>query len=251
MKNIVLIGSGNLATQLGLSLLDNGYNIIQVWSQQIKNAINLADKLNCNATDSLKNLAKADLYILAVKDDKIKSIVNSISVDCIVHTSGGSDIDIFNNKFKNFGVFYPLQTFNKEIDIDFENIPICIEANNKEFEVKLNNLAKSLSKRITVLNSKQRKKLHVAAVFACNFSNHMYTNAYNLLKEDNIDFKLLIPLINQTILQLNDNKPEDVQTGPAKRKDVKLIEHQLEIITNKKIKELYQFITNSIIGLNE
>ena len=251
MKNIILIGSGNLATQLGLSLLDNGYNIIQVWSQQIKNAINLADKLNCNATDSLKNLAKADLYILAVKDDKIKSIVNSISVDCIVHTSGGSDIDIFDDKFKNFGVFYPLQTFNKEIDIDFENIPICIEANNKEFELKLNNLAKSLSKRITVLNSKQRKKLHVAAVFACNFSNHMYTNAYNLLKEDNIDFKLLIPLINQTILKLNDNKPEDVQTGPAKRKDVKLIEHQSEIITNKKIKELYQFITNSIIELNE
>ena len=251
MKNIVLIGSGNLATQLGLSLLDNGYNIIQVWSQKIKNAINLADKLNCNATDSLKNLAKAELYILAVKDDKIKSIVNSISVDCIVHTSGGSDIDIFNNKFKNFGVFYPLQTFNKEIDIDFENIPICIEANNKEFGLKLNNLAKSLSKNITILNSKQRKKLHVAAVFACNFSNHMFTNAYNLLEEDNIDFKLLIPLINQTILKLNDNKPEDVQTGPAKRKDLKLIEHQSEIITNKKIKKLYQFITNSIIELNE
>ena len=108
-----------------------------------------------------------------------------------------------------------------------------------------------MSKSITILNSKQRKKLHVAAVFACNFSNHMFTNAYNLLKEDNIDFKLLIPLINQTILKLNDNKPEDVQTGPAKRKDVKLIEHQSEIITNKKIKELYQFITNSIIELNE
>lgn len=251
MKNIVLIGSGNLATQLSLSLVNNGYNIIQVWSQNLKNANKLANKLNCNATDSLKNLVKADLYIIAVKDDKIKSIVNTIAVDDIVHTSGGTDIDIFENRFNNFGVFYPLQTFNKEIDINFDNIPICIEANNKEFVSKLNKLAESLSKSITVLNSKQRKKLHVAAVFACNFSNHMYTNAYNLLKEDNIDFKLLIPLINQTILKLNDNKPEDVQTGPAKRKDVKLIKHQLEIISNKKTKDLYQFITNSIIESNE
>ena len=251
MKNIVLIGSGNLATQLSLSLVNNGYNIIQVWSQHLKNANKLANKLNCNATDSLKNLVKADLYIIAVKDDKIKSIVNTIAVDDIVHTSGGTDIDIFENRFNNFGVFYPLQTFNKEIDINFDNIPICIEANNKEFVSKLNKLAESLSKSITVLNSKQRKKLHVAAVFACNFSNHMYTNAYNLLKEDNIDFKLLIPLINQTILKLNDNKPEDVQTGPAKRKDVKLIKHQLEIISNKKTKDLYQFITNSIIESNE
>ena len=251
MKNIVVIGSGNLATQLSLSLLYNGYNIIQVWSQQIKNANKLAEKLHCNATDSLKNLAKADLYIIAVKDDKIESIVKTITVDNIIHTSGGSDIDIFDNRFNNFGVFYPLQTFNKEINIDFENIPICIEANNKEFGLKLNNLAKSLSKSITFLNSKQRKKLHVAAVFACNFSNHMYTNAYNLLKEDNLDFKLLIPLINQTILKLNDNKPGDVQTGPAKRKDVKLIKHQLEMISNKKTKDLYQFITNSIIELNE
>lgn len=251
MKNIVLIGSGNLATQLSLSLVNNGYNIIQVWSQHLKNANKLANKLNCNATDSLKNLVKADLYIIAVKDDKIKSIVNTIAVDDIVHTSGGTDIDIFENRFNNFGVFYPLQTFNKEIDINFDNIPICIEANNKEFVSKLNKLAESLSKSITVLNSKQRKKLHVAAVFACNFSNHMYTNAYNLLKEDNIDFKLLIPLINQTILKLNDNKPEDVQTGPAKRKDVRLIKHQLEIISNKKTKDLYQFITNSIIESNE
>jgi len=251
MKNIVLIGSGNLATQLSLSLVNNGYNIIQVWSQHLKNANKLANKLNCNATDSLKNLVKADLYIIAVKDDKIKSIVNTITVDDIVHTSGGTDIDIFDNRFNNFGVFYPLQTFNKEIDINFDNIPICIEANNKEFVSKLNKLAESLSKSITVLNSKQRKKLHVAAVFACNFSNHMYTNAYNLLKEDNIDFKLLIPLINQTILKLNDNKPEDVQTGPAKRKDVRLIKHQLGIISNKKTKDLYQFITNSIIESNE
>ena len=152
MKNIVLIGSGNLATQLSLSLVNNGYNIIQVWSQNLKNANKLANKLNCNATDSLKNLVKADLYIIAVKDDKIKSIVNTIAVDDIVHTSGGTDIDIFENRFNNFGVFYPLQTFNKEIDINFDNIPICIEANNKEFVSKLNKLADSLSISFKVSN---------------------------------------------------------------------------------------------------
>ena len=144
MKNIILVGSGNVATHLGLSLVKKGYKIRQVWSRNIQNANILAKKLNSNPTDSINKLKNADLYILAVKDDAVKYILNKLTVDNIIHTSGAIDIDIFHGKFKNYGVFYPLQTFNKQVNLDFSKTPICIEANNKSFNKKLLNIGNKL-----------------------------------------------------------------------------------------------------------
>ena len=251
MKNLVLIGSGNLATNLGLSLVSKGYTVLQVWSKQLKNAEKLAKKLNCDYTDSLSNLHDADLYILSVKDDSINSVLNKISLDNVVHTSGSTEINIFKGKFDNYGVLYPLQTFNKNIISDFSEIPICIESNNKKYEKELFNLANSLSNHTIKINSKQRKIIHIAAVFASNFTNHMFTIADSLLADKKIDFKLLMPLINQTIDKLNANNAKDVQTGPAKRKDNKIIKDHLKNISNNSNKELYRLITNSIIESNE
>lgn len=251
MKNLVLIGSGNLATNLGLSLVSKGYTVLQVWSKQLKNAEKLAKKLNCDYTDSLNNLHGADLYIVSVKDDSINSVLNKISFDSVVHTSGSTDINIFKEKFDNYGVLYPLQTFNKNILSDFSEIPICIESNNKKYEKKLFHLANSLSKNTIKISSEQRKIIHIAAVFASNFTNHMFTIADSLLADQKIDFKLLIPLINQTIAKLNTNIAKDVQTGPAKRKDNKIIKDHLNNISNNSNKELYRLITNSIIESNE
>jgi predicted short-subunit dehydrogenase-like oxidoreductase (DUF2520 family) len=196
-------------------------------------------------------LKKADLYILAVKDDVISKIVSNLQNIAIVHTSGSVSMDVFDNNFTNHGVFYPLQTFSKNSELDFSETPICIEASNNEFENELINLGKKLSGNVIKINSEQRKQLHIAAVFACNFSNHMYTISAEILSRSNIDFKLLLPLINQTVKKLKDNKPSDMQTGPAKRDDKKVINAHLENMEDEITKEIYQLISNAIIKSNE
>ena len=251
MKNIILIGSGNVATHLGTSLRKRGFKIVQVWSKHIKNAKILASKLNCDCTSSLNQLKKADLYILAVKDDVISKVLSKLQNIAIVHTSGSISIDVFDNNFTNHGVFYPLQTFSKNLDLDVSEIPICIEAKNNEFENKLIDLGRQLSGNVVKMNSEQRKQLHIAAVFACNFSNHMYTISAEILSKSNIDFKLLLPLINQTVKKLENNKPSDMQTGPAKRDDEKVINAHLEKMEDETTKKIYQLISNAIINSNE
>jgi len=251
MKNIVLVGSGNVATHLGLSLIKKGYTIKQVWSRELRNAIILANKLNATATDSLNKLQDADLYILAIKDDALNSIINKLNVDNIIHTSGAINIDIFHTKFKNYGVFYPLQTFNKKVDSDFSNTPICIEANNVSLTEKLLKIGRELSEKVIKMNSQERKEIHIAAVFACNFTNHMFTIADSILDKSNNEFKLLLPLINQTIEKLKQERPSKLQTGPAARKDLKVIQDHISSLSDNRVKELYKIISNSIMENND
>ena len=247
MKNITLIGSGNVATHLGLSLINKGYKIKQVWSKEQKNADLLAKKVNSESINNLNLIKDADLYIVAVKDDVLESVIKHVDINNIVHTSASKGIEIFKKKFKNYGVLYPLQTFNKEIDLDFSEIPICIEANNSLFERKLLTLGNTLSNKAIIMNSEQRKQLHIGAVFACNFTTEMFSIAYTILTKSNIDFKLLLPLINQTVKKIKANKPSDFQTGPAKRKDQKIIDDHINQISNKQQKEIYKLISDSII----
>ena len=251
MKNITLIGSGNVATNLGLSLFNKGYKIKQVWSKQLKNADILAKKINSSSTDSLEKLQNADLYIVAIKDDAVKSVLQKLNVTNIVHTSGSIGLEVFNEKFDNYGVFYPLQTFNKDLTINISDTPIFIEANNKVFENKIFDIGNKLSESIFKINSEQRKQLHIAAVFACNFTNHMFSIADTILTKSDIDFKLLLPLINQTVLKVYKNKPSKVQTGPAKRNDKEVISSHIECISEKRTKDIYKLISDSIIKTNE
>ena len=251
MKNIILLGSGNVATHLGIALKNSNYTIVQVYSKSIKNAKILANKLEARFTNDLSKLKSADLIIVCIKDDAILSVLSQIKNTAIVHTSGSIELNVFKEKFSNYGVFYPLQTFNKEVDINISEIPFCIEGNSLEFERKIIEIAKSLSNNVVKMNSQQRKQLHIAAVFACNFTNHMYSIADDLLSKKNIDFKILLPLIRKTNANLNNNKPNKVQTGPAKRKDTAIIEEHIATINEKEIKELYQKITNNIIKFHE
>lgn len=251
MKNIILVGSGNVATHLGIALQNCNYKIVQVYSKSIENAKKLAQKLNTNFTNDLTQLKMADLIIVSVNDDAISTILSKLKNTTIVHTSGSIGIDVFEPNFSDFGVFYPLQTFNTNIELTISEIPFCIEGNSKAFEKQLVEIAKNLSSNVITMNSAQRKQLHIAAVFACNFSNHMYSIADDLLAEKDIDFKLLLPLINQTAKKLVDNKPSEMQTGPAKRKDIKIIQEHINFIQQEDIKELYQKISNSIIKTHE
>jgi len=251
MKNIILLGSGNVATHLGIALKNSNFAILQVYSKSIKNAKALAKKLDTHFTNDLTKLKSADLIIVSVNDDAISSVLSQVKNTAIVHTSGSVRLNVFKEKFSNYGVFYPLQTFNKEVDLNISDIPFCIEGNSLEFENQLIKIAKTLSNNVVKMNSQQRKKLHIAAVFACNFSNHMYSLADELLEKNDIDFKILLPLIKNTITNLEKNKPKEVQTGPAKRNDKDIIQEHIDTIKEKEIRELYQKISANIMKFHE
>jgi predicted short-subunit dehydrogenase-like oxidoreductase (DUF2520 family) len=183
-----------------------------------------------------------------VKDDVIVEVLNKIkeSNTPIVHTSGSVGADVFKNR-ENFGVFYPIQSFNKNIDINFNETPICIEANNSELEEKLIILAKSISKSVHFLNSKQREQLHIAAVFASNFTNHMMSISKEILNSNKMSFDLLKPLIRNTFEKIKNNPPKDVQTGPAIREDYLIIKKHLELLEEyDDLKTIYSKISNHI-----
>ena len=255
MKKITFIGSGNVATNLSLELQKKGYEIVEIWSKTKESAIILANKLNCNIISNLEELSETDLIIVSVKDKYIKEIIDKIAdknID-IVHTSGSVNLSVFTEN-KNHAVFYPLQSFNKNIDVNFSDLPICIESNNKKFEEELMKIANSISQSVHLINSEQRERLHIAAVFACNFINHMLSISNKIMEDNNMDFNMLKPLIEHTINKAIQNTPKEMQTGPAIRKEYNVIEKHLNLLeeTND-LKNIYSEITNHIINnkLNE
>jgi len=253
MKNIVLVGAGNVATHLGLALIASGYNVIQVYSRTEEPARKLADKLSATITTDINNISgDADIYIIAVKDKAIEDITNQINISdkLIVHTSGSISIDILKNASGNYGVLYPLQTFSKNTEINFKTVPLCIEANTRLNENKLFSLARDISDNVHLITTKQRKSLHIAAVIACNFSNHMYFIAEDILKKENLAFDMLKPLIMETASKIEDNSPGDIQTGPAIREDQKIMDNHLEYLScSPTYRDLYKMISKSIIEI--
>ncbi len=253
-KRIVFIGAGNLATRLALELKRNNFNIIQVYSRTIESAKLLSEKISTSFTNNLNDIIiDADLYFIAVSDNAIKDILQKINFNnkLIVHTSGSIAIEILKKYSDNYGVFYPLQTFSKTRDINFNFVPVCIEANNTENISILNELAKQISEKVYEINSEQRKYLHLAAVFSCNFVNHLYSLSDNILDKKNIPFEILKPLIIETANKIIDNKPHDVQTGPAIRKDKNVIDEHLKLLSDfPEIKEIYKILSNNIINFN-
>ena len=185
--------------------------------------------------------------ILCIKDDAIKNILTKINTENIIHTSGTLHINIFQKKFKNYGIIYPLQTFNKNIKTNFSDVPICIEANNIKFQKKLITFSNKISNKVYEINSSQRKKVHLAAVFACNFSNHMYAIAEEILKEENIDKSILLPLIKETAKKVEKKNAKEVQTGPAIRKDTETIKEHLHSLNNLSYKKIYKLISSNIL----
>ncbi|MFA9370358.1 MAG: Rossmann-like and DUF2520 domain-containing protein [Labilibaculum antarcticum] len=255
IQKVVMIGAGNLANQLSLALHENGIEILQVYSRTVESAKALAEKLNCKYTISVKEIEKnADLYVFALSDKALQPILDGLPVPIgkVVHTAGSIPVEVFENYAEFYGVFYPLQTFSKERKVDFSDIPICIESNNMEFQENLIALAKRISKSVHVISSDQRKQLHLAAVFTCNFTNHMYCIGQKLLEEKDVDFELLKPLIQETAqkaLQLN---PLSAQTGPAVRFDEEIMSsHEKALENTPDFKKLYSFVSESIYKMHK
>jgi predicted short-subunit dehydrogenase-like oxidoreductase (DUF2520 family) len=253
IKNIVIIGSGNLATNLALALYEAGKNIVCIYSRTIKNAKTLADLCNAKYTNSIAELPQtADLYIIAVNDSSIKEIAENLSVGkgIVVHTSGSIPKSVFPKQINNFGVFYPLMTFSKNKKVSFSNIPICLEANSMGVFIALNVLANSISKKVVEISSEKRKLLHLAAVFACNFTNLNYCIAEDLLNRNQLSFDLLRPLLLETAQKTEQSPPSKNQTGPAFREDIDIMQEQMETLNQTpEYKAMYDLLSKLIISI--
>ena len=256
IENIVIIGSGNLATQLALALDEKGIHVKQVYSRSLESARILAEKVNAGFTNDLLQLdTNADLYVIAVKDTAIQEVLENIRLredQLIAHTAGSVPMNILEGFTANYGVFYPLQTFSKSRKVDFSDIPICIEANHPSNLMELENLGKKLSKTVSQINSDERKTLHLAAVFTNNFVNHFYSIGAEILHDKKLDFELLKPLIRETAAKIETLHPVEAQTGPAKRNDQTIIGLHLKMLQNKpEYQKIYSFVTESIFQVHQ
>jgi len=246
MISVVIVGTGNVAQNLFHAFQKS----IDVTVKQVigRNREHLAFVQNkALISTEFTNEITADVYILAISDDAIGTVAENFKdIDSLlVHTSGATPLTAIKS-VKQPGIFYPLQTFTKDKIISFDDIPICIEATNNKNLKTLIKLGKQLSNKVVEIDSEQRKKLHIAAVFVNNFTNYMYTIGSDICAEHNIDFSLLKPLINETAAKLNTLTPLQAQTGPAKREDQKTLHNHLQIIKDKHQRELYTFLSNAI-----
>jgi predicted short-subunit dehydrogenase-like oxidoreductase (DUF2520 family) len=252
---IVIIGAGNVATQLGLALKKSKHIIVQVYSKHLSSASTLSKKLNSKSTNTLDAIdTSADIYIIAVKDDAIAEVASLLRLKnkMVVHTSGSVDVHVLKPVSKKYGVFYPLQTFSKSKKVNFKTVPICLEANNNNTLSDLYNLASSISNNVQKINSEQRRTIHLAAVFACNFSNHLYAIASTILIEKEVSLDILKPLIEETAHKIKKNSPLEMQTGPAIRKDKKTMDNHLKMLADKKeLQQLYKLLSKSIIEFSK
>jgi predicted short-subunit dehydrogenase-like oxidoreductase (DUF2520 family) len=246
MIRITLIGSGNVAQHLIKAFCKSELvEIVQVFSRKKEKLTHLLDSETI-VTD-FSALKDADLFIIAVSDNAIAEVSRLLPFNnqLVVHTSGAASIETLDSKNRR-GVFYPLQTFSKNKEIDFSLIPICLEAENTFDFRDLETVAKSISNAVFPINSEQRKALHVAAVFVNNFTNHLYQIGQEICEENQVPFEILKPLIQETAEKIKSLDPIDAQTGPAKRNDSSTIEKHLEYLTNENQQNIYKILTQSI-----
>ena len=249
IEKISLIGAGNLSTQLGKALKKAGLNMVQVYSRTEASAKELAALLDCPYTSNIENLRESDLFIVAVKDDALAPVLKQLDVkqSILVHTAGSIPMEILERQGGKTGVFYPLQTFSKKRDVVFSNIPVCLEANSPEVFEELELLARRLSEIVCKVNSEERKILHLAAIFACNFVNYFYHLGAHLVEEKGLDFNLLKPLIMETAQKVMTMDPIDAQTGPAVRFDETIIKKHLNLLSGKpELLKIYSFVSENI-----
>jgi predicted short-subunit dehydrogenase-like oxidoreductase (DUF2520 family) len=247
---IVCIGSGNVATHLAIAFKAMGAELVQVWSQDRRNAEILAALTKARAILSWEQLdLSADLYVIAVKDDAIPLVAEHLNnvKGIVVHTSGATAMTALSGMGSGYGVLYPLQTFSKSKAVDLSNVPFCIEGDRQETLEKISAIAHLLSRQVAEVSSEQRKILHLAAVFACNFTNHLYHLSSQLLEKHQLKFDLLKPLITETAQKIQHAQPFDVQTGPAVRDDQETMRKHLELLEGlPELQQLYETLSNSI-----
>lgn len=246
MISVVLLGAGNVATHLYKAFIKSKDVSVSQWYnrnlepiQTYKNEVEVIDDIN--------KLKKADVYIIAVSDDAISNLSSQLPFEnrLVVHTSGSVGIYELDKKNER-GVFYPLQTFSKDAEVDFKQVPICIEVIKKTNLKTLKSLSDALGSESHKVNTEQRKALHLAAVFVNNFTNQLYRIAHEITESKGVEFNILKPLILETAKKVQDLSPYMAQTGPAKRNDKKTIRKHSKLLENQHHKDIYELLTTSI-----
>lgn len=247
---ISLIGAGNLATRLGVALKAAGHEIVQVYSRTESSACQLADLLDAEAVVKPESVhSDASLYVCALKDDALSEILKKVEVGngILVHTAGSLPLEILQPFAAKTGVFYPLQTFTKDREVDFCTIPVFIESSDHVVGYVLKQLAADIGSKVYEITSEQRLRLHLSAVFACNFVNYLYSVSSDLLTEQHLSFDVLKPLILETAAKVQINDPAEVQTGPAVRFDGLVMDKHLALLDKQPaLKMLYEELSIGI-----
>lgn len=250
--SVVFIGAGNLATNLAKALYRKGFRIEQIYSRTQESAQSLAQLVEADYTTELSAVVEdAQLYIVSLKDaafvQLLPGLVAGKEKSLWVHTAGSIPMNIWAEQAERYGVFYPMQTFSKQREVDFREIPVFIESNSEADTQLLKDIASTLSEKVYEATSEQRKSLHLAAVFTCNFTNHMYVLAAELLKKYQLPFDAMLPLIDETARKVHELQPLAAQTGPAVRYDENVINEHLRMLADEpEAQELYRRISESI-----
>lgn len=246
MIKITIIGSGNVAQHLiDAFAKSKTIDIVQVFSRTQKHISPYLD--SGSIISNWKDLAEADLYIIAVSDDAIANVSAQLPFEnrLVVHTSGSAPLTSLDSRNRQ-GVFYPLQTFTKGKEIDLHPVPFCLEAQFESDYAILQKTASAISDNIHKIDSHQRKALHVAAVFVNNFTNYLYQLGNEICHENHVSFDILKPLILETAEKLLTLSPKEAQTGPAKRNDISTIEAHESFLSNENQSTIYKILTQSI-----
>ncbi len=252
MKKVALIGAGNVNWHLGSALSAKHYHVCQVYSKTRTSAQSLAKKLDCKFTTSLQKIdTTADVILIAVSDDAIAEVSKSLSYledphKLFIHTSGSKPLSILSKYFTNCGVCWPPQSIRKEKKINIKMTPFIVVSDLKS-EKEMMQFAKRMTTKVTLLSEEQKSRLHLAAVFANNFTNHLFSIVYKMCADHDLDFALLNPIIQQTIEKINQGDPNENQTGPAIRGDQKTIQAHYKLLKeNPALKKVYTLLSKSI-----
>ena len=248
--NIVIIGTGNAATVLGKKFKEAGHRIMQVFGRDASAASKLAYQFDTGSTNYWSVIRRdADFYLIAVADDAIPDVAKHVHVPgkLVAHTAASVTKDVLKNMSDHYGVFYPLQSLRKDVN-ELPDIPLFIDASDETSRKKLEELAQSISKEnVVVAGDDERLKMHVAAVLVSNFTNHLYKLAEDYCKKEGLDFRQLIPLIEETAHRLKNISPQNTQTGPAIRHDEPTIQQHLVLLEKyPQLKNIYEVMTASI-----
>ncbi|MCD0454426.1 DUF2520 domain-containing protein [Chryseobacterium sp. LC2016-27] len=240
----VIIGSGNVAYHLAKAFVQNGISITQIFGRNEKELQKISCELNISY--STENLEDADLYIICVSDNSIENVSQIISKKgCLVaHTSGSLPKEILTGEYRRSS-FYPLQTFSKTKDLDYTKIPFFIETENEEDQKFLTDLASKISENVMESTHEKRKYIHLTAVFACNFVNHLFARAKEISDAQDIPFDYFLPLINETVQKITEIEPKSAQTGPAVRNDKRVLELHEQLLKDESL-EIYKTMNQSI-----
>lgn len=243
---VTLIGSGNVATVLGRKILHSGHIIQQVYNRNIEHARALAAELSAEAVDKIEE--PADVYIVAVTDDALQHISTWLKPvnGFIVHTAGSVSLEVLKDISADYGVLWPLQSVRKETTVA-PVLPVLIDANNQWNKMKLKGFAQSFADTVTEADDEDRRKLHLAAVITNNFSNYIFSLTEKYCLHEGVDFKLMLPLLSETVLRMQENSPAELQTGPAVRNDLSTIQkHKILLEKYPELLSVYDFFTERI-----